>query len=259
MKPLLFWLSRRYPQPWRRRYGPELDQLIEDSSTTWRDVPGLLIGALSMHYRYALISSPFRAAAALALLGAILAALSLAFIPRQYRSTETIRISQPGASRDVLSERLWDSVMKILTPPELMKIATDQGLYSSRPDIKVDDLVLDMRQRIRFVAPMREFDGSGFTFLLSYDHSDPRRAQAVAGELGKRLLTISELPLSVANPASLPKQAFTPRPSAILLFGALAGALAGLLVALLLRRRRATPSLPPLTPAPSPRSDCTPQ
>jgi hypothetical protein len=220
-----------------------MDQLIEDSEASSRDVPDLLIGALSMHYRYALISNPFRAAAACALVGATLAALSLAFIPRQYRSTETIRISEPGAFSSLANQRLRDAVMKIIAPAELMKIAVDQRLYSGRPEIKVDDLLHDMRQRIRIASALPESSGAGFTFEISYAHSDPRIAQAVAGELGNRLLAKSGLPLSVANPASLPQRAFSPRPSAILLFGAIAGAVAGIVAALLLRRKRATPAV----------------
>lgn len=42
-------ILRLYPRAWQRRYGPELDAVLDDRPPTWRDRLDLLRGALDAH------------------------------------------------------------------------------------------------------------------------------------------------------------------------------------------------------------------
>lgn len=232
-------LARLYPRAWRRRYGVEFEQFLEDVRPRWRDVPNLAIGAFVMHLRYSIPSAPLKAAAHFALAGALVAALSLTLIPRRYRSSETLGYQAPAVSSEAASYRVAEAARRILAGPELAAIIDSHKVYGDAPARTVEELLTDMRGRIRISSVLEPTPpGAGPGFTLSFDHPDPRIAQAVARELGNRFLAAPDLRLAVLDEASLPHRPISPRPSAIMVFGAGVGALAGLAAGLLASRRR---------------------
>ena len=48
MRRLAEWAARLYPEPWRRRYGAELEALLDDLDPGWRDVASLVRGGMVM-------------------------------------------------------------------------------------------------------------------------------------------------------------------------------------------------------------------
>ena len=51
MRRLVRWATRLYPRRWRRRYGAELDALLDDVDLHWRDVASVVQAAVAMRLK----------------------------------------------------------------------------------------------------------------------------------------------------------------------------------------------------------------
>lgn len=51
MRRLVRWATRLYPRRWRRRYGAELDALLDDLDLRWRDLASVLQAAVAMRLK----------------------------------------------------------------------------------------------------------------------------------------------------------------------------------------------------------------
>src|SRR5687768_13006932 len=96
-----------YPRRWRRRYGRELEALIEDSGIGWLDVFDILRGAFIMRIK------DFRTLPLVAALaGACVGTVVYLRAPALYASTSTVRMTdrsltdRNSASHRALADRL---------------------------------------------------------------------------------------------------------------------------------------------------------
>jgi uncharacterized protein involved in exopolysaccharide biosynthesis len=81
-----------YPQWWRRRYGRELEALVEDSATAWSDVFDIARGAFVMQSKN--LTVPLLAA----LIGASIGAVMSLRAPAMYAASSTIRFTGGSAA-----------------------------------------------------------------------------------------------------------------------------------------------------------------
>jgi hypothetical protein len=103
-----------YPRRWRRRYGRELEALIEDLSIGWDGVFDLTRGAVVMQMR------DFRTIPLLAALaGASIAMVIFLRAPALYAASSTIRVAGGGGSAGANSARAFlDSAVRAVPAAE---------------------------------------------------------------------------------------------------------------------------------------------
>lgn len=139
--------------------------------------------------------------AAVLLLAGIAAALLL---PTVYRSTSTMLVESSqfdaGASSEqtteVIDQRIAKIKQQILSRPTLIEMIQQQGLYSDRRSKEpLSTIVSDMRDSATITPVSAEIQSRGsksstIAFALSFDYSDPIKAQAVAQDMTERILDL---------------------------------------------------------------------
>lgn len=196
-----------YPRDWRRRYGEELEALLDDSNGGWSDVFDVIKGAIVMQMKSVRVP----------LVGAMLGAMAGAAIylasPAAYASSAVVRV--PGAPHP----RLEAALASVLSDVE-SRAATHVVLEESSRDssmIRITHFASDAAQAYRVAEAL-------VAAASTPDTPDAVSGPGTAGTVieAPRLPTVAERtgdPWSVA-------------------FGAVAGLFAGTAV-LALRRTRA--------------------
>lgn len=181
MRGLLRLLIGFYPAAWRRRYGLELEALMEDAGWSWRDVPSVFAEAVRLQVTrkdFAICVGGFMA------VGLAIAVVLALRIPDTYASAMELH----GKSLFGYSEATSRSA--------LLAIIRRYDLY--RDDMKripLEDVVDRMREKhlhVRLVAPE--------VLTVTFSHPDPAIARAVVRDvsnwivLGLRNSTVAILP-----------------------------------------------------------------
>ena len=214
------WLIRLYPSAWRRRYGSELEGLVEDSGAGWRDAVDILKGALSMQsVRWPVIVAGF------ALLGA-LSGLGISFLlPQMYVSTASIAVINAP-------EGVLPTVQRALSRGSLTDVINALTLYPrdmfKRP---MEDIVDTMRRHIRVTALPQ--DGK---LELSFGYEDRAKAQAATALLVSKIMTAhlkarDGSTLELNDPPTLPQKPVNPYVARGTIGGLAAGLLLGTIIA----------------------------
>lgn len=122
-----------YPRWWRRRYGGELEALIEDSRTGWSGVFDIARGAFIMQIKdFGTI--PLLAA----LIGASIGAVMYWRTPALYASSSTIRLSDGGfADPNSESSRAFRDSLARAVPGADARVATSVTLMASEGESSV--------------------------------------------------------------------------------------------------------------------------
>jgi hypothetical protein len=221
MTRLAKWLIRIYPGRWRRRYGTELEALIEDCGSGWRDALDVAKGALLLHsVRWPVVVG------GCALLGA-LAGLGISFLlPQMYVSTVAIAVINGPDDAVPLP-----SLQRALSRGSLTDVINAQTLYPrdmfKRP---MEDIVDTMRRHIR-VTRLRE----NSHFELSFGYEDRLKARAATAMLVSKIMTAhlnsrDGSTLEVKKPASLPQRSVNPYVVKGTIWGLAAGLLLGSII-----------------------------
>jgi hypothetical protein len=95
MKPIIKFLVRLYPSAWRKRYGAELDALLEDATPSVRDAFDVLWGALKMQMT---MWDFGRVTFACSVAGVLVAVAASFVIPVDYQSQVTLILTPSDAS-----------------------------------------------------------------------------------------------------------------------------------------------------------------
>src|ERR1700687_1695799 len=139
MKRVLRFLIRLYPTWWRRRYGRELEALLEDSGSGSRDAWDLFQGAMEMQMSRWSFGSIVTVCG---IAGVALAGVVAFSMPYRYQSTTILKIpagSQPAAVAQVALSR-----------SSLTSIINDRNLYvRERSAAPMEDVVERMRNSIQ--------------------------------------------------------------------------------------------------------------
>jgi LPS O-antigen subunit length determinant protein (WzzB/FepE family) len=217
MRRVFRFLIYLYPAWWRRRYGRELEALLEDSGSGWRDVWDLFRGAMEMQMSKWTFGKIVAACgiAGLAVAGALAFAM-----PYQYGSRAILKIPagvQPS-----------EAVEAALNRNALWTIVYDQKLYlNERKRMPMVDVIQQMRHAIQ-VHP------SGLNQMeVRFIDKDPSVAQQVTQTLAARFDGFE-----VVDPPSEPKRVGERKRHSLAHLGLPAGLLFGVVLALILRRRK---------------------
>jgi len=227
------WLIRMYPSPWRRRYGKELEALVEDSNAGWRDVSDVLKGAVSMQsVRWPVIVGGCAA------LGALVGFATSFLLPQLYISSASIAVRAPAGVAP--AEALAATIQTAMSRQSLTEVIHAQDLYSkdllNKP---LEDVVDTMRRHIR-IAPLP----SPPHFEFSFAYEDRRKAQAAthlvltsimsAHVTNARNTDFPRFTLEVTKPPQVPDRSVNP----YIFKGSVAGLVVGLLLGSVIARVR---------------------
>jgi hypothetical protein len=244
-----------YPASWRRRYARELDALLDEADTQWKDFFDILKGALTMHFtswNFKTILFTFAG------IGAIIAAAIAFSIPRQYRSMSVMRLpgSVEGDARIDFAQHVNQMEREVLSRTSLEGLITELDLYKRQRTWRPGEaIVRDMRDhdiRIGTIqAPGSNVSPTAFSIAFSYP--DPKLAQIVTSLLVSKFMEENEAynhgvfqrwrgrdfaevraqfrSVGLLDPATWPEQPILPRKTQLVLIGLFSGLLAGLTVA----------------------------
>ena len=237
MKRILRLLIRLYPAWWRRRYGKELEALLEDSGS--RDAWDLFRGAMEIQMK----SWSFGRTVTICGIAGVLLAGAAAFLlrPYPYQSTATLKLAPPDTDAFVRTTQA------AFTRNALVSIINDYNLYPrERRNMPMEDVIDNVMRReiqVRPVAP----DLAQVSFAYEDPIAVQRVSQALIGRLIAANLTTSVVKaseqsapgarLEVLQSPSRPKKQVAKLGLASLPFPL--GLLFGVVLALILRRRAA--------------------
>lgn len=246
MKRIMRFLVRLYPSSWRKRYGAELDALLEDATPATRDTFDLLWGALKMQM------TPWgfgRVMVACSVAGILLAAAVSFMVPVHYDSQAIFRATPANEST---RRGLANLEQNVLSRESLSSIIQGYNLYShERARMTLDDVIDEMKRNIHIYPMPLASDGNrdSLTFILQFDYSDPQGAQQVNEDLASRFMKgnfdvarqlDSHITLRLPDLPSLPLRPTSPNRTRFAVVGLLAGLLTGLTLAIVLGARRNT-------------------
>jgi len=219
MKRVLRFLIHLYPGWWRRRYGRELEALLEDAGSDWRDVWDLLRGAMEMQMSK---WSFGRIVAVCGVAGVVLAGAVAFSRPDQFRSITVLKIPEalPGTG-------LPQVASTALARPSLVTLVNERNLYAPERKVRpMEDVIERMRRAIR-ITPV-----DTRAIAIEFSYPDASTAQQVAQALGERFSGFE-----VLDPPSPPERVGERKRYGLAGLGLPAGLLFGVVVALILRRR----------------------
>ena len=216
MKRILQFLTRLYPAWWRRRYGPELEALLEDLGSSWRDVWDLFQGAIQMQMSKLSFG---RVVMVCGIAGLVVASVIVFSIPSRYVSFVFLKIP----ARDLPIDKVNEAAKTALNRSTLMNILIDQNLYpSERSRRLIEDVVENVMRPAIYISP--QSDGVFVEFL----YKEPHIAQKVTQSLAERFAGFQ-----ILEPAKLPLTESIPR-GRIRMVGLGIGLLLGLVISLVL-------------------------
>ena len=136
----------------------------------------------------------------------MLAGIAAAFLlPTVYRSSAILLVESPQLSidnannptTDIIDQRIAKIQQQVLSRPDLIEMIQRFGLYTKERSSKPLSEIVETMRKAAVVAPVnaqiqQSNNGRSTTiaFSMSFDYSDPVKAQAVAQELTERVLEI---------------------------------------------------------------------
>jgi len=219
---------RLYPAWWRRRYGQELEALLEDSGS--HDVWDLFRTAMEMQMKTWSFGRIVRVCGIVGLMVAGTVAFSMLY---RYRSTAILKVEPDSKALDRVTEAAF-------TPTVLTSIIINFNLYRrERTRMQMEDVIDRMRRdiRVRPVTPNLA--------QVSFAYEDPVQAQRVSQDLVARIIFANVNPqlssgqrIELVTAADQAKRQIEGKVRAALTsLGLPVGLLFGVALALILRRR----------------------
>lgn len=177
------WLAlsaKLYPRPWRERYGPEFDALMEDVEPDWCELVNVLGGALKMQMRTE--TAYLKLAAVMAGIGGIVALGVSLRIPERYTSSAVLQVTTQG-SNEPDKDRIEVIEQEILSRSSLAEMIQRPSfdLYrGERTRVPMEDVIQQMRRDIQMVQ-------TGGVVNIAFTYPDREVARRVVGELAAKL------------------------------------------------------------------------
>lgn len=225
MKLLALLIAKLYPLGWRRRYGHELEALIEDSKPSLSWLLDILKGALTMQ-----IKSNGLRIALFGIAGALIAAASSFAIADSYVGTAVLGVRDANAA--------YASAQQILSRRSLWRIIEKNQLYESdRNSIPLEDVIDIMRHSIKIGGPHKR-GAQPQAIVVSFQTHDRTKAKTVTEDLAQIFLKDSGNINRVIGISS-PAVPISPNRASIVVVGLIAGLLAGAGYTLIMNMRRA--------------------
>jgi hypothetical protein len=249
-------IVRLYPAMWRRRYGGELEALLDGSGSGWFVIVDLLKEATRMQ----LTTWSFgKLAATLGIAGLLVAALISALIPPAYVSDVVVHIYPayihlaPVVNYGRLTERIARIEDEAFSRRSLSKIIQDPRLDLYRSDRQtkpLENVIAKMRNKDIRISLISEPDSIDQRVRLSFAYPDSVKARNTVRALIDRFMEanittqrlrpqIDMENMQVFDLPDLPKHAKPDRYS-IILIGPITGVVLAVAAKLLLKFSAAT-------------------
>jgi len=250
MKRLIRFAVRLYPKRWRQRYGFEFMALLDDVKLDLRTALDVAKGALKMQMTS---WSSARIVAVGWMLGALLAFGVSFAIPIKYESQVVVNVESvpaPPMFRAEIDQEVADRMnamsQRILSGPVLTTIINNLGLYAAeRSRMPMENVIALMRSNAQIQPVTSAVSGRIAGLVIRFSYEDRYIAQRVADGLVSRYMTENiraprakwPTTLQVLDPATLPANPVSPRPSRITAIGLMLGLLIGAVCAYVRRKR----------------------
>jgi hypothetical protein len=178
MKPVLRLLIRLYPAWWRRRYGHELEALLEDSGSGPRDIWDFSRAAMAMQMK---TWSFGRIVTVCGIAGLVLAGVFAFSQPYPYRSTATLRLTPPDPDAFV------SLAQAAFTRQALTNIINNFELYQrERRSMPMEDVVDKVMRRDIPITPIMSKARAVDAVVLRFASQNPSATQPVTQALVER-------------------------------------------------------------------------
>ncbi|MGH9646611.1 MAG: hypothetical protein ACRD4E_07330 [Bryobacteraceae bacterium] len=197
MKRASRFLIRLYPAWWRRRYGKELEALVEDSGS--HDVWDLLRGAMKMQLK----TWSFTRIASVCGMGIAVSAVAVFLFPPPYSSTAILRVSGEDEPAGNLADKVNDAAVAAMSRNSLGRIITTQNLYlQERKRMQMESVIEVMRRAIQ-ITPVLLANGKTKIngIVVRFNYPDASKTQPVTRALAERFSNFQ-----VLDPPSAPQR-----------------------------------------------------
>ncbi len=255
-----------YPSEWRRRYGVELQCLLEDSSgqgaSGLRDVWDILKGGLLMRYTGTnIVRMAMTWGLTCGLLGLLISGVVAFSMPDRYRGESTlvgrVRGPQNSSAFHPASFAQFSAVVgRVMTDEMLARMIGAYGLYghdavADHPYQLSQDSSQDAAMLTRvaqFRRDVRILGRPTGVLVVQYSGLVAPLAAQVANQIASLIIeenlreakenpaTPDSFRITIVNPARVPEKPYRPNRLLISLDGLAGGALIGITIALLRRR-----------------------
>jgi hypothetical protein len=205
MRRLLHWAVRLYPARWRRRYGQELEALLEDAGPQWRDFWDVTRGAIEMQIK----TGRLLTLAAFGLAGAIAGAVVAHQFENRYVSTTILQLKTPaGQNLDAAAMASWldRARQQVLSRSSLAAVITSPALElypAERRSQPLEEIIHSMLARDIQIQSLRNSQLPN-SFAVRFIYSDPEKARSVASDLVARMMRANVVQSKVVHPPSEP-------------------------------------------------------
>ncbi len=235
---------RIYPRAWRKRYGTELEALLEDSGGGWRVLADLVWGATKMR----MTTVDFRILAGMGMAGLAIAAIVSYQMPDRFRSEAVALVTLgDGVDHQRVIEALIRAEGETLSRTSLASLieAPDLNLYQTeRTGLPLEDVVERMKHRDLLLRVAAQPVRGNTAVIVSYTGDSALLANKTTQKLLDQLTANLEKDNSagrvrVIDPPNLPGVPVRPNRLAIALAGLIGGIASGMLVAGIKRWPRA--------------------
>ncbi len=253
--------ARMYPRAWRERYGDEFEGLLEDYNPGLWEFINVLGGALKMQITNG--SLYWKAMAAMAVLGAVVAAVTAFSLPKRYQSTAVLSV--PGSNGAPLSE--VEGVARIVFSRGNLSAVICNPKFDLYQDVRnrltLEDAIGEMQRnaRISFLPPAAAGTAGSTAIKISFEYPDKAQSQAVSAELASEVVSVlnrndterqrmwkstwphepppaPRAPAALLDAASQPAKPLSPNVFALTLAGIAGGAAAGALAVFGVKKRK---------------------
>jgi hypothetical protein len=251
MKPIIKFLVRLYPSAWRKRYGAELDALLEDATPSVRDAFDVLWGALKMQ----MTTWDFgRITFAGSVAGVLMAVAASFVIPVHYQSEVTLILTPDDASTPAggSAQYLTDNLTQnVLSRKSLTAIIQARNLYrGQRNRMPLDGVIEKMRKNITVaLLPVTSPQSRDVFTVVKFDYPDSDVAQQVNTDLALHFIQgglnshlNSSWLFRVLEPPSLPLKPVGLNRTQLVTLGLFTGLFVGLCLATVLKSFGIAPS-----------------
>lgn len=231
-----------YPSAWRRRYGLELQALIDDAAPGWRDLWDVIKGGLTMQLT---MEAPMRTIAVWAILGAGLAYFIGIRLPDRYLSENVLLATVSGGQIPASQQQIQDLVQRTMTSERLGRLLETYGLWSNGGYPKRLD-----RYTLGFGVPPRDENIERLRESIHVEAMAPGRVRLVVGlrvpslaaqvanqlasfVIEENIKTGRALKIIIVDPARIPEKPAFPNRPVMWTMGGAAGAFLGLIIVIL--------------------------
>lgn len=244
----LVWL---YPSSWRKLYGCEFEALLEDATPSLGDAFDIAWGALKMRITRSVFTKILVAGLSV---GVIVTALVFVAAPKHYRSEAFFTAKPSGQFTADIVEALEGNAF--FSREFLSSLILKRNLYASeRRRMPMDAVNEEMKQNIRvYYSPTASTGNQDvLKFVMEFEYSDPKIAQAVNEELVSQFLEAivnsaladshpRTIPTNfqILDPPTVPLKPIEPNLARALTVGLLGGLLTGLALAIFAKLHRPT-------------------